>query len=491
MYSNVENSYQKMNRYIVSWLAYNNDFGMGGAIDHNGPNGTIHSQFMNEYDKHVWLIPWQEGDDNEKMREGHLKTYLNKCPVKEKIECRHVLVHDPININEVREKSETVIQELRDREVEIFISPGTPAMQTAWYFIQLSHPIKLFQTRKRIFRKQEKIEREYISIELERVSASVVVKQDLIERPSIENEYVLDTPTLKPIYEKASKIAQTDNVTTLIVGESGTGKEHLAKYIHEQSSRKHAPFITVNCSAMGDQLLESRLFGYKKGAFTGADKDAKGLFQEANGGTIFLDEIGDISAYMQQSLLRVLQEKEVTPIGQAKPIRFDARVITATNRDLVGMCKEEKFRWDLYYRLAVADLELPSLAQRGKVELKLMTEYFLKKKKRVFDRTKVLKMSKEAESIFYSYPFPGNIRELENLIERFHVFCDETIQVSDLPKRVFEPDEKFSWKWQDVEKLHIQKALEYFKWNKQRVANEIGVAYNTLQDRINKYNLNP
>ena len=145
-------------------------------------------------------------------------------------------------------------------------------------------------------------------------------------------------------------MAQTDDVTVLILGESGTGKENLAKYIHKNSIRKEKPYITVNCSAFNDQLLESRLFGYKKGAFTGADKDTIGLFEMADEGTIFLDEIGYISPYMQQSLLRVLQEKEIMPLC-GKPKKVDVRIIAATNQNLVKLCEEKHFRWDLYYRL--------------------------------------------------------------------------------------------------------------------------------------------
>ncbi|MBK7970965.1 MAG: sigma-54 factor interaction domain-containing protein [Bacteroidetes bacterium] len=194
-----------------------------------------------------------------------------------------------------------------------------------------------------------------------------------------EEYYISDS--IKPIYDKALKIAHTYDITALILGQSGTGKEHLAKFIHDNSARKEKNYLAFNCAGMSDQLLESRLFGYKKGAFTGAEKDTPGLFHEADKGSIFLDEIGDISPYMQQALLRVLQQKEIHPVG-GSPEKLSVRIICATNQDLAKRCKEEKFRWDLFYRLAVGELHLPSFIERGKPELKIMIDFFNKLYKR-------------------------------------------------------------------------------------------------------------
>jgi transcriptional regulator with PAS, ATPase and Fis domain len=290
------------------------------------------------------------------------------------------------------------------------------------------------------------------------------------------------------VYENAEKVAQTDEVSVLILGDSGTGKENLAKYIHKNSIRKDKPYITVNCSAFNDQLLESRLFGYKKGAFTGAEKDTSGLFEEANEGTIFLDEIGDISPYMQQSLLRVLQEKEIMPVG-GKSHKIDVRVIAATNQYLVKLCQEGKFRWDLYYRLSVVELDIPSLVQRGKDDIKVMIDFFLTQKKKQLKKPTKLTIDKAAMDILLNYTYPGNIRELENIISRLYVFNDEKIGLDVLPKRLFQSPMNKPMNWEHVEKEHIISVLKHFKENKRQTALAIGWAINTLNSKMEKYQI--
>lgn len=225
-----------------------------------------------------------------------------------------------------------------------------------------------------------------------------------------------------------------------------------------------------------------------KGAFTGASENKKGYFEEAKGGTIFLDEIGDISPFMQQSLLRTLQQKEITPVGESKPKKIDVRVIAATNKNLVEECEAGRFRWDLYYRLTVTDLRLPPLVERPG-ETKLMLHHFLKLKKSKFRRSKTLGLSKDAEDVILKYPFPGNIRELENLVERLYVFCQDTATVEDLPEHIRNPKSAFSWKWKDVEKAHLEKALKHFGWHKLKVCEEVGMVFNTLKKRIKEYDI--
>jgi transcriptional regulator with PAS, ATPase and Fis domain len=280
----------------------------------------------------------------------------------------------------------------------------------------------------------------------------------------------------------------TDEVTVLILGASGTGKENLAKHIHQNSLRKDKPYIPINCSAFSDSLLESRLFGYKKGAFTGADKDTVGLFEQADEGTIFLDEIGDISPYMQQSLLRVLQEKEIMPLG-GKAKKVDVRVIAATNQHLVQRCEEGKFRWDLYYRLSVVELDLPTLMQRGKGDLKSMIEYFLGQKKKQLRKPKKLVIDKDAMEILLNYTYPGNIRELENIISRLYVFNDERVSAEVLPKRLKQAPLDQPMNIEYVEKEHILKVLKHFDGNKRQTALAIGWAINTLVAKMQKYGI--
>jgi transcriptional regulator with PAS, ATPase and Fis domain len=235
---------------------------------------------------------------------------------------------------------------------------------------------------------------------------------------------------------------------------------------------------------MGDSLLESRLFGYKKGSFTGADKDTEGLFSQANGGTIFLDEIGDISPYMQQSLLRVLQEKEITPIG-AKPAKIDVRIVAATHRDLIKLCKEEKFRWDLYYRLNVVELSLPALRDRSENERLEMIHFFLKKKKQQLAKSNQLRLSKEAEKLLLAYPFPGNVRELENILESLYIFQDEAVLPVHLPERMFMQSPEVSFNWKVAEKELIARALKAFGGNKRKAQHALGYgSINTLTGKM-------
>jgi DNA-binding NtrC family response regulator len=235
--------------------------------------------------------------------------------------------------------------------------------------------------------------------------------------------------------------------------------------------------------------LESRLFGYKKGAFTGADKDTKGILEEAKGGTVFLDEIGDISPYMQQSLLRVIQNNEITPVG-GTPKKIDVRFITATNKNLAELCKQGKFRWDLYFRLNVAEIELPNLMERKKDEIKELIQFFIKQKKKELKKSSQLSLTKEAMDVLQHYTYPGNVRELENLIESLYVFHDDEITKQDLPGKVKRVPEEKSLHWKDVEKAHIKKVLKLFNGNQKQTKEAIGYgSINTLKNKLDEYGI--
>jgi len=284
-------------------------------------------------------------------------------------------------------------------------------------------------------------------------------------------------------------LAQNERSTVIIFGETGTGKEHLARYIHDNSTRKNKPYVAVNCSAFNDQLLESRLFGYKRGSFTGADKDTPGKFEEADGGTIFLDEIGDISPYMQQALLRVLQEKEIQPIG-GKSKKVNVRVISATNKNLTEMCRAGKFRLDLYYRLVVNELELPSLQNRGSAELDEMIDFFIRKKKVDLKRPAMLKLVPDVKRFMHNYSWPGNIRELQNLIETLYTYCERDVIVNDIPSRFRESGKETSLNWKDIEKAHIERVLKLKKGVQLQALHALGYgSINTLRKKIKGYEI--
>jgi transcriptional regulator with PAS, ATPase and Fis domain len=345
----------------------------------------------------------------------------------------------------------------------------------------------LYQTRPARFT-TKKDRPELIKIQMERsnLGMTALYHQEEIKRPSGTDYFT--TSTIEKIYDNARKVAQTDEVTVLVLGASGTGKENLAKHIHFNSVRAEKPYIAINCSAFSDTLLESRLFGYKKGAYTGADKDSIGLFEQAHEGTIFLDEIGDISPYMQQSLLRVLQEKEIMPLG-GKAKKVDVRVIAATNQNLVKRCEEGHFRWDLYYRLSVVELDLPTLMQRGKKDIKEMIDHFLTQKKKQLRKSKKLTIDKSAMDVLLNYSYPGNIRELENIISRLYVFNEEKVTLEVLPKRLQQEPMNQPLNIEFVEKEHIKKVLKHFEGNRSQTAVAIGWAYNTLMAKMQKYGL--
>jgi len=254
---------------------------------------------------------------------------------------------------------------------------------------------------------------------------------------SFEDEYDFQTSNKRmiEIYKTIGRIAKTD-INVLIQGETGTGKEVIAKMIHEKSSRCSKPFVAINMAAIPRELLESELFGHTKGAFTGATSDKLGKFEEANGGTIFLDEISETEISIQSKLLRVLQEKEVTRLGSNRAVRLDIRVVVATNQDLEELVKEKKFREDLYYRLNVLTINLPSLRER-KEDIPVLVNHFIKKYSGL--GTDGLNISNDAMDVLMRYNWPGNIRELENVIQYSIVQASgKVINKNNLPSRIFE-----------------------------------------------------
>ncbi len=282
--------------------------------------------------------------------------------------------------------------------------------------------------------------------------------------------------------------------TVLIEGESGTGKELFARAIHNLSPRKNRPPVVVNCGAMPDTLLESELFGYKAGAFTDAKRDKPGRFRLAEGSTIFLDEIGDISPALQVRLLRVLQEKTYEPLGAVKSERADVRIITATNRNLFKMVKQGKFREDLYYRINVIRLELPPLRER-KEDLPLLVDHFIKTFCSVQNKA-IEGITDEALACLMSYDYPGNIRELENIIERSFILCkSKMIMPSHLPEPVCEsggfdrPENMGMTNLKDMEAVFLTNALRKNNWNRLKTARELGIHKSTLFRKIKSLGL--
>ena len=320
------------------------------------------------------------------------------------------------------------------------------------------------------------------------------LKEELGNKYNFEN-IVYQSKSIEEALNIAVRVAKS-NAPVLLRGESGTGKELFAKAIHFSSDRKDEPFVTVNCAAFPETLLESEMFGYEKGSFTGADQKRIGRFEEAKDGTIFIDEIGDIPLTMQVKLLRVLQNGEFSRLGSNQLIKTNARIITATNRDLEELIKKNLFREDFYYRINVVSINIPTLRER-KEDIPLLAEYFMKKF-RCGDKI----FSKEAYDMLMKYNYPGNIRELENIIQRACVLSrDDVISSNDLPVQIrqlsaetniegFRPEiSDLNEQLAQFEKEIITKALKETNGNQSKAAKLLNISERNLRYKMGKYNM--
>jgi two-component system response regulator HydG len=297
---------------------------------------------------------------------------------------------------------------------------------------------------------------------------------------------------MQKVFRAVAKAAPT-SATVLITGESGTGKELIARAIHYNSPRASAPFVPVNCAAIPETLLESELFGYVKGAFTGANETRAGFFQTADGGTIFLDEISATTLSTQVKLLRVLQEREVCMIGSARPRKVDIRVVAATNKDLLELAKKEVFREDLYFRLNVITIALPPLRERGD-DVLLLVHHFARKYAKELDRPEP-QFSDEALNVLRHYHWPGNVRELENVVQRLVVMTEgNTIETPDLPQLMrFSGLQTagFDRPLAEVEAEYIKNVLASVGGNRTRAAQILGIDRKTLREKLHHFEVTP
>ena len=299
------------------------------------------------------------------------------------------------------------------------------------------------------------------------------------------------SPALSDVISQARKVAATD-VTVLINGETGTGKEVFAQAIHNASHRSSEAFLALNCSAFSRELLESELFGYKAGAFTGAVKDKRGLLEEANHGTVFLDEIGEMALELQSKLLRVLETGEFVKVGDTKTTHVDVRILSATNRNLKEEIANGRFREDLYFRLSVFRILLPPLRQR-RDDILLLAQHFIGLYARQIGRT-APSLSTEAKNIFLAYQWPGNVREMMNAIEHALIVCEDEITRHDLPIDMLTGDTSTaaddSFDLKSVERNHIIKVLHHTHGNKTETARLLKIGLTTLYRKIEEYGIN-
>lgn len=297
---------------------------------------------------------------------------------------------------------------------------------------------------------------------------------------------------IKHIFEKIKKIANTPT-NVLLLGETGTGKELFARAIHESSYRKKKPFVAINCASLPEQLLESELFGFVKGAFTGAASDKKGLLEVADGGTVFLDEIGDLPLSLQAKLLRVLEDMEIRPLGSVVSKKVDLRFLSATNKNLIEAVKEGKFREDLFFRLNVISLNIPPLRERGK-DIELLAYHFMRKFAIKINKN-LKNISPQALKLLYKYPWPGNVRELQNVIEQAVVFCEtDTITPEDLPEYL-QHQEKFFDRTKEIPTLSIEEYTKEFIlkyqsiYTEQELAEMLGITRKALWEKRKKWGI--
>jgi DNA-binding NtrC family response regulator len=313
--------------------------------------------------------------------------------------------------------------------------------------------------------------------------------QELIDAYQFEG-MVGRSPLMLEVYARIRRIAPHFR-TVLVTGATGTGKELVAKALHRLSPAARGPFVVCNCSALVDNLVESELFGYVRGAFTGATQDKIGMFEHSDGGTIFLDEVGELATGAQAKLLRVIQNRQVQRVGSVTPRNIDVRVIAATHRNLKTMVREGQFREDLYYRLAVVEIPLPVLASRRE-DLPLLERYFVEKFSKEYNKP-IAGLVRRAQTRLATYPWPGNVRELENVIGNACMMADgNLIDIGDLPERLRGPlsedlggDEKFL-SLEELQRRHILRVLEGVGGNKARAAEVLGIGRATIYQLLSR-----
>ena len=357
--------------------------------------------------------------------------------------------------------------------------------QGAYYFFEkpIFNNLEKFLTIVRQALRTQELERELTEL-----------REEVVERYAFLNIIGQSQKMLK-IFEFINRVSQTDN-TVLIQGESGTGKDLVAKTIHYHSPRKNKPLVVVNCGALTETLLSSELFGHMKGSFTGAIKDTVGRFQAAEGGTLILEEIGEVPIQSQKVLLRILEDKVLERVGSSQPIKVNVRIIVTTNRNLREEVVQKNFRTDLYYRLNILSITVPPLRERAS-DIPYLANYFLKK----FQEGEVpFRISPEVMTFLKTYSWNGNIRELLNVIQHSITFCkDKIITMGDLPSYLLAEEDGFeeieegkidlSKIVADLEKKWIQKKLEESEWNQQKAVELLGVTRRMLANRIKKYNI--
>ncbi len=471
-----------MKRILMSWVAFA-DFKEKGSneLSEQSPNLDFHKENKKKYDMHILLIEAENDvDDKEWRRAMNLKSTLEKTHRNISFKAEPVSIKSAFDLPSIYRGVENILKKYSKDEVDIIFTIGSTMMSLVWYMLHSEKGINthLIQGIAPFWLPEGK--KQFSPVIIERKDVGIIG----LEYPDkvIPTEHKI-TKSIDKIYQKARIIAKHDPVTTLITGESGSGKEDLAKTIHQYSKRNNNRFVVVNCSSLSDQLLESRLFGSVKGSFTGSTKDTIGFFQEADKGTIFLDEIGDVTPYMQQSLLRVLQEGTIIRVGDTKEVKVDVRVISATNKDLLEEVKNKRFREDLYYRLNETEVHILSLRERGYDEIKELVSHFIEIIGNLFH--KKLKFPAKVLDILAGYSYPGNVRQLQAVIKNIFIFNENTVDIKMVEELIKFKKLDTSLLLEDVKKEHINKSYQHFNYRKEKTAKALGITINTLKKYLN------
>jgi two-component system, NtrC family, response regulator AtoC len=390
-----------------------------------------------------------------------------------------------------------VIAALKESEVQtpVVLMSAHADVDTALKAIELGafdYIAKPFRADEVLFRLRRAVEQKALEVRVDQLEDALGERLEF-------NGIIAQSQKMQDVFRTIKKVADY-RTTVLLTGESGTGKELVAKALHFSSVRKRQPFVAVNCGAIPESLLETELFGHVRGAFTDANRDRRGLFEEASGGTLFLDEIGELPLPLQIKLLRVLQENEIRRVGDSRNIKVDVRIVAATVRDLVTEVSEGQFREDLFYRLNVLPIRLPALRERP-TDIPLLVTHFLGKFNEVMG-TCVTEPSPETSKLLQTYAWPGNVRELENTIERAIVLCDgQKIVADDLPERVRSSEDRIrsvlstdelsiKKTTRIIEEELIKRALDQTSGNRTHAAELLEISHRALLYKIKQYEIN-
>lgn len=488
-----------MKNVLVSWLDYRFDF----EKDHphvpaiNGMTWRLHRYYIPEHDcdRH-YLLSMKASQPEDTQMTAMLQRLGRDFPA-HRITPVYMNIPDPIDLARIKGEVESFLLHLRDdSRVNIFYNAGYQMMQLAWVLCCLTSCrdfTRLFHMRKPEF--TESGRPEMLEIDLTKQQSTQAYGLLMHTRGDSRSADTCITPAMRSAYHRAEQVASLPNFPALITGASGSGKEQLARHIHHISGKGR--FLAVNCAAMPDELLRAELFGYKKGAFTGAVESRAGYFEVADGGTLFLDEIGDASLLLQQSLLRVLQDGLITPLGDTRPRKVNVRIIAATHRNLPQMIAQGRFRDDLYYRLNPAPIRLPAWADLPEDDRWQLFNFLWEQQARKLNHGRKMTISAEATDFIIRCNFPGNIRQLQNLIAGLYVFYRHEPRVT-VEMVLHEIDNSESdvnihhpvgWHMEEVEKAHIQRALQHFRHNLTHTAKALGISLNTLKAKMKKLHL--